>query len=154
MSITFFARAFESKVMKRMALAFCFLLVFQNVSIGQSRSVEASISPELCEDMVRHKMLVENKPVSCRRLALVKFSYFGFDHKIHNDGEIVVLDAVAERVRKIFDTLFDRQFPLAPGAPGAAQSRIAEMAHANYRLLWNGRHVASWPEPDMVRWPT
>lgn len=72
----------------------------------------SAVSPELCDAMVRHKTLVEGKPVSCRRLALVKFDYFGFDQKVHHDGEMVVLDAVADHVRNIFDTLLDRRFPL------------------------------------------
>jgi len=39
------------------------------------------------------------------------------------------------------------------GALGPAQGRNAEMAHANYRLLWNGRHVASWHLSDMTPCP-
>jgi hypothetical protein len=78
---------------------------------GQRSSV-STVSPELCDEMVRHKTLVEGKPVSCRRLALVKFDYFGFDQEIHHDGEIVVLDAVADHVRNIFDALLERRFPL------------------------------------------
>jgi D-alanyl-D-alanine carboxypeptidase len=92
--------------------------VFATLSLGLTasradRRVSVStISPELCDEMVRHKTLVEGKPVSCRRLALVKFDYFGFDQKTHHDGEIVVLDAVADHAGKIFDTLLDRRYPL------------------------------------------
>jgi hypothetical protein len=63
--------------------------------------------------MVRHKTLIEGKPVSCSRLSLIRFSYFGFDNAVHPDGEIVVLDAVAPHVAAIFDSLLDRRFPIA-----------------------------------------
>jgi hypothetical protein len=78
---------------------------------GQRSSVSA-VSGELCDEMVRHKTLVEGKPISCRRLALVKFDYFGFDREIHHDGEMIVLDVVADHVRNIFDALLEHHFPL------------------------------------------
>jgi hypothetical protein len=79
---------------------------------GDTQSAVAKVPQELCEEMVRHKTLIENKPVSCQRLALVKFSYLGFDGQAHNDGEIIVLDAAAAHVKNIFDTLLTRHFPL------------------------------------------
>lgn len=93
--------------------AFVFVfLVAHSTALPSDKGSVSRASPELCDEMVRHKTLIEGKPVSCRRLALVKFSYFGFDQKIHHDGEMVVLDAVADYVLKIFDTLLDRHFPL------------------------------------------
>jgi hypothetical protein len=95
-----------------LAFSFFFGLPYQRALSGDSRSSVAAVPSGLCDEMVRHKTLTESNPVGCRRLALVKFSYFGFDRKIHDDGEMVVLDVVAEHVRKIFDTLLDRRFPL------------------------------------------
>jgi hypothetical protein len=77
----------------------------------------SSVSKDLCEQMKNHKTLTNHGPVGCDRLASVKFSYFGFDGRLHADGEIVVLDAVAARVARIFDRLLELRFPLAKARP-------------------------------------
>ena len=41
------------------------------------------------------------------------FGYVDFEGRQHEDGQIVVMDAVADRVLKIFQTLRERGFPLA-----------------------------------------
>jgi hypothetical protein len=70
------------------------------------------ISPALCADMKAHHVLQENAPVGCERLGLVRFVYIGFDAREHGDGELVVLDAVADHVLAIFAELRARRFPL------------------------------------------
>lgn len=70
------------------------------------------MSPESCADMRLHKTLRVDSAVDCQRLALLKFDYFGFDGKVHNDGELVVLDAAADRVADIFDALLKMHFPI------------------------------------------
>jgi hypothetical protein len=82
-------------------------------SAAEVRAAVSAVPADLCGEMVRHKTLIEGKPVSCSRLSLVRFSYFGFDNAVHSDGEIVVLDAVARHVAAIFDSLLDRRFPIA-----------------------------------------
>ncbi len=82
-------------------------------SATEDRAVVAAVSTELCTEMVRHKTLTEKGPVSCGRLKLIRFSYFGFDNAVHSEGEIVVLDAAAPYVAAIFDALLDRRFPIA-----------------------------------------
>jgi hypothetical protein len=71
------------------------------------------IDPALCEDMKLHHVLGQNPPVNCERLKLVKFAYVGFDMTLHEDGQIVVMDAVAPHVLRIFNTLRDIRFPIA-----------------------------------------
>ncbi|MNR79332.1 hypothetical protein D3C72_100390 [compost metagenome] len=51
--------------------------------------------------------------VSCAQLRIVHFSYLDFDGKLRDDGEIMVLAAVAAQVQAIFDTLLQRRFPIA-----------------------------------------
>jgi hypothetical protein len=51
-------------------------------------------------------------PVGCERLALVRFDYAAFDGREHGDGELVVLDALADQVLAIFAELRVRRFPL------------------------------------------
>jgi len=52
-------------------------------------------------------------PLSCARLRLVTVRYVGFDGRDHSDGEIVVMDAAAEYVQRIFDKLHEMRFPIA-----------------------------------------
>lgn len=71
------------------------------------------ISPQLCNDMKKHRVLNAGAPVGCDRLRLVKFAYVDFDGKPHADGEIVVMDAVADHVLQVFVALRQRRFPIA-----------------------------------------
>ncbi len=63
--------------------------------------------------MKRRRVMNPGAPVGCERLRLVRFGYVGFDGQIHGDGEIVVMDALAERVMQIFAALRERKFPVA-----------------------------------------
>ena len=80
---------------------------------ADARATVAPVPADLCAEMIRHKTLTGKGPVNCSRLALIKFGYFGFDNAVHSDGEIIVLDAAAQNVAAIFDTLLDRRFPIA-----------------------------------------
>ena len=46
-------------------------------------------------------------------LRIARLSYWDFEDKEHSDGQIMVLDAVAEPVLKIFKALYKQKFPLA-----------------------------------------
>ncbi|MBV9393299.1 MAG: M15 family metallopeptidase [Methylobacteriaceae bacterium] len=70
------------------------------------------ISPALCAEMKAHRVMRADAPVGCERLALVRFTYIGFDGREHADGELVVLDALADQVARIFAALRARRFPL------------------------------------------
>jgi hypothetical protein len=97
---------------------FCsFLALLAQMPVAASAAEAAPISKTLCEEMKNHKTLTNHGPVGCDRLASVKFSYFGFDGRVHEDGEIIVLDAVAARVARIFDKLLDLRFPLKTAQP-------------------------------------
>jgi D-alanyl-D-alanine carboxypeptidase len=110
------------KAFKRRLAVFALLSVFHHMpvaaNVAEARPAEISpISNAFCEDMRNHKTLTDHGPVGCERLASVKFSYFGFDGRVHSDGEIIVLDAVAARVARIFDRLLDLHFPLQKARP-------------------------------------
>lgn len=62
--------------------------------------------------MRAHHVINAGAPVGCGRLVLVGFVYVGFDGREHSDGELVVLDAVADEVLAIFAELRARRFPL------------------------------------------
>ena len=63
------------------------------------------VTQALCDDMKEHNVIRAGAPVGCERLRLIKFSYLGFDGSIHTDGEIMVMDATAENVLRIFTKL-------------------------------------------------
>jgi hypothetical protein len=79
---------------------------------GEAPGVQA-ISPDLCAQMKAHHVLNAGAPVGCDRLRLVRFSYVDFGGKPHDDGEIVVMDAIATHVSQIFTALEARRFPIA-----------------------------------------
>jgi hypothetical protein len=87
------------------AALFCVTSIARADSIGP-------ISSALCADMKAHDVLHADAPVGCERLALVRFAYIGFDGRERDDGEMVVLDAVADQVAAIFFKLRARRFPL------------------------------------------
>jgi hypothetical protein len=77
------------------------------------QAIQSPINTVFAQGLLASKMWSEGCPVGLDRLAQVKFSYFDFDSQEHDDGEIVVLDCVANRVAKIFKELHARRFPIA-----------------------------------------
>jgi len=75
----------------------------------------APISAALCADMKVRRVLSPGAPVGCDRLRVVTYRYITFAGETRNDGQIVVLDAVADRVLRIFVALRERKFPIAKG---------------------------------------
>lgn len=90
------------------------ILLSSLAMIGCSTAALADIAPVTaaqCTDMKVNAMISESTPVQCHRLRRVVFRFIDFDG--HSQaGEMVVLDAVAPRVRVIFETLFEHHFPL------------------------------------------
>src|ERR1700724_1970856 len=70
------------------------------------------VTRALCDDMKKHNVIRTGAPVGCERLSLIKFSYLGFDGAVHDDGEIMVMDAAAESVLRIFTKLREMRFPI------------------------------------------
>jgi hypothetical protein len=100
---------------------FVFSSVLTEIVIAQPVQSEtdtiAPISAAFCADMRARHVLGSDPKVGCERLRLVKFSYFGFDDKIHNDGGMVVMDAAAPHVLRIFERLRKMQFPISKACP-------------------------------------
>ena len=72
-----------------------------------------SVDETLCREMKVHHVLAPESPVGCERLKLLRFGYIDFAGQLRDDGQIVVLDAVANHVLNIFRTLRRMQFPIA-----------------------------------------
>lgn len=89
------------------------------LSIFGSAGAQAEIrriTAAQCAVMHAESVISDDSPVQCGRLRNVSFDYVNFDGRIQ-PGEIVVLDALAERVQTIFRTLYDMRFPLSKAAP-------------------------------------
>lgn len=73
---------------------------------------KSTISSSLRRDMIQKNIWSSNCPVAIDRLNLLKVSYFDFDGNEHNDGELMVLDVVADHVLAIFKQLHQQKFPI------------------------------------------
>jgi hypothetical protein len=99
---------------------FGLVLIVGLTSAGAARDARTTphgsvvpISATLCDDMKLHHVLGAEAPVGCERLKLVRFRYIDFEGGFHDDGEIVVMDAAAVRVLRIFTALYNMHFPIA-----------------------------------------
>lgn len=69
------------------------------------------ISAEHCALMQRSNVIHDNTPIGCDRLRKVTFSFRHFDGG-DQQGSVVVMDAFADHVQRIFNELHRRDFPL------------------------------------------
>jgi hypothetical protein len=97
-----------------------------------------------CAAMQAHRVLNPGAPVGCERLAVVSFRYVDFGGVRRDDGRVVVLDAVAPAVERIFATLYARRFPIARTKPleaydgdDAASMADNNTSGFNHRLVEN-----------------
>ncbi len=110
----------------------------------------APISAAFCEDMRKHHVLNTGAKLGCDRLRLVKFRYFGFDDKIHDDGEIVVMDAAASHVLRIFDVLRKMRFPVFKVRPMNEYDGDDDAStRANNTSAFNDRNVSGGSMPSL-----
>jgi hypothetical protein len=107
-----FGRFFPTLRPILISLAIAGLFTNMTLAAGNDSPQVSALTNELCLQMRLHKTLRAHSAVGCQRLALVKFSYFGFDGQIHDDGEVVVLSAAAARIAKIFGALREMRFPI------------------------------------------
>jgi len=75
--------------------------------------VSESLPEALKAEMINQGTWKENCPIPLNRLRLLKISYYDFQGGSQPDGEMVVLDAVVERVLLIFKKLYALKFPIA-----------------------------------------
>jgi hypothetical protein len=112
------APEFRSRQRRTLVAATCLVLLLGPTQTGvakapPSRGQIIPISAALCEDMKIRHVLGPNAPVGCERLRLLKFSYLDFAGAPRDDGEIVVMDAAASHVLRIFNSLREMRFPIA-----------------------------------------
>ena len=73
----------------------------------------AALDAASCNRLTKAGILNASAPVGCDRLAVVRFPYIDFEGAHHDDGELMVLAAVAPEVGQLFRRLHQRGFPLA-----------------------------------------
>lgn len=115
-------------------------------STSQISEVDAS----MCQTMRDTDVLHKNAPVSCAQLRIVHFSYLGLDGKVHDDGTVMVMAALADHVQAIFNTLLQRKFALA-GAQLMQHYRGDDLAamRANNTSAFNDRAVTNGSAPSI-----
>jgi hypothetical protein len=73
----------------------------------------AALDAAACRRLQESGVIDASAPVGCERLAVVRFPYVDFDGQQRDDGELMVLAAVAPEVRQLFHALYRQRFPLA-----------------------------------------
>ncbi len=73
---------------------------------------KSALPSSLQADTLKKNIWSSECPVALDRLNLVRVSYVDFDGNKHHDGQLVVLDVVADSVIAIFRELFENQFPI------------------------------------------
>ncbi|WP_318472206.1 M15 family metallopeptidase [Photobacterium leiognathi] len=76
-----------------------------------------SITSAECQAMSSVDVMSTSAPVQCQRLKKVTFKYRDFSGRSHSNGQIIVMDAVAPYVGKIFDELYQVSFPIHKAVP-------------------------------------
>jgi hypothetical protein len=118
-------------------------------SHGSTEAI-APVSAAFCEDMRTHHVLNTDVKVGCDRLRLVKFRYLGFDDKIHDDGEVVVMDAAAPHVLRIFDNLRKMRFPIFKARPmNEFDGDDNASMRANNSSAFNDRNLTGGAAPSL-----
>lgn len=86
-------------------------IVLLAASTGHGAGISA-VTSERCRKMERSGVISKQTPVRCNRLRRVTFSYINFEGKEEHQGEIMVLDAVANQVSHLVDELRSIRFPI------------------------------------------
>lgn len=90
----------------RQILLFAFVMLLHSIPMA---------APEFKQEPVPAQLISQSTrcPVKTQRLRLLTLSYYDFEMHQHHDGQMIVLDAVADDVLKIFRKLYAKKFPIA-----------------------------------------
>ena len=110
----------------------------------------AALDTVACSRLQERGVIDATAPVGCERLAVVRFPYVDFDGRRHDDGELMVLAAIAPEVRQLFHRLYQRRFPLA-------RARLVDHYHGddaasmqdNNTSAFNNRQITGGGPPSL-----
>jgi hypothetical protein len=123
--------------------------------LAMHAAVEAAETPGItplnardCSAMLAANVITQQNPLPCARLVRVSFSYVDFDGRQKQDGEMIVMDAIAPYVQHLLAQLHTAGFPLhsAHGLTYYRGDDLASMADNN-SSAFNGRPItggSSW----------
>ncbi|MGX8943290.1 M15 family metallopeptidase [Symbiopectobacterium sp. Eva_TO] len=105
------------------------------------------LSQKECDNMHASGVMTKTNPVSCERLRRVNFRHVNFNGTTE-EGNVVILDAIAEHTEKIFSELFEQRFPIHKAITMEHYEGNDEAAMAdNNTSAFNGRPITggtSW----------
>lgn len=124
----------------------------ENARPASRASNISEVDANMCQTMRDTDVLHKGAPVSCAQLRVVHFSYLGFDGKVHDDGAVMVMAALADHVQAIFATLLQRKFAIAEAqlmqhyrGDDLAAMRANNTSAFNDRAIINGGANGSAP---------
>lgn len=104
---------------------------------------------ELSHAMKTSGVWQQSCPVPLERLSLVTIRYHDFSGNRHDDGELIVFDAAAHCAAKIFQRLFELEFPIARlrsihhyGGNDDASMADNNSSSFNFRSIPDGKTVS------------
>jgi D-alanyl-D-alanine carboxypeptidase len=89
-----------------------FILSLFTSSIGFAFTSNIQPLAEEHQQTLQDRIASQQCPVPAERLVEVTFSYYDFNNTVRQDGSIIVLDAAANHVQAIFNTLYQQRFPI------------------------------------------
>jgi len=122
---------------------FAILLVsIYSLTVNATSADVLKLSKKRCSQMYSAAVITATAPVQCARLREVHFKYIDFQGKHHNDGVMVVMDAVAPYVARIFTGLYEQRFPINKARPiSEYQGDDERSMNANNSSSFNYRQV-------------
>jgi len=94
-----------------MRLIITLLLLLTNICVAATFQIEP-LSPGYQKQLIEQGLWKTSCPVPLNRFRMLIVSYYDFHGKIHHNGKIVVMDAVAKPVIAIFQKLYQTKFPM------------------------------------------
>ena len=100
-------------VSKKIIFVLFFYFVFSSIVIAKPKITRVMDNSYVLNKLKKYEFLNEKCNYFLHRLVVIEnIEYYGFDGKQYSDGEIVVLDVLADEVVKIFSELKDIKFPI------------------------------------------
>ncbi len=92
-------------------------VIIGSASLPVSAANITELSQQACNAMTNAGTMSPAAPVQCDRLRQVQFNYVDFQGKQHDNGSIIVMDAVSPYIAAIFDRLYTLKFPINKAVP-------------------------------------
>ena len=120
------------------------------VMLPYATFAQAALDDAACRRLQATGVIDARAPVGCDRLAVVRFPYIDFAGVRHDDGELMVLAAVAPEISQLFRQLYQRGFPLARARPiEHYRGDDAASMQDNNSSAFNNRQITGGGPPSL-----